>query len=154
MEKNIDKNKELHILLADDDRDDRFFFDEALKELTFATHLTTVENGQKLIDFLLKNTENLPDILFLDLNMPCKNGSECLSEIKSNERLKQLPVIIYSTSLHDEVADLLYRNGAHYYLQKCDFTELKKNLENLINVLIDNPEQPTKNKFIATRLLV
>lgn len=120
------QNVPLNILLADDDKDDRFFFNEALKQLPIATRLTTVENGEKLMDLLSKNSEHLPDVLFLDLNMPRKNGNECLIEIKRNEKLKHLPVIIYSTSLHELVADELYKNGEDYYIKKTDLSELKK----------------------------
>lgn len=141
---------EFHILLADDDRDDRYFFDLALKELPIKTYLTTVENGEKLMRFLSENPEHFPDVLFLDLNMPRKNGSECLKEIKNNEKLKKLPVIIYSTSLHDEIADLLYQNGAHYYLQKCNFDVLKKQLQRIFGILGENTNRPTREKFIIS----
>src|SRR5687767_14662538 len=113
----------LHILLADDDTDDRFFFDKALKLAAIPSNLTTVENGEKLMTFLNSNTDKLPDALFLDLNMPRKNGSECLREIKKDERMRGLPVIIYSTSLHPEIADLLYRDGAYYYIKKSNMQE-------------------------------
>ncbi len=118
--------KKLQLLLADDDADDRFFFDKVLKQLTIPTELKTVEDGEQLMFFLSENYNQLPDILFLDLNMPRKNGSECLAEIKNNKRLKDLPVIIYSTSLLDEMSDLLYKNGAYYYIRKTDIQELKK----------------------------
>lgn len=142
--------KPLHILLADDDRDDRFFFSEALKELPVQATLTTIEDGEKLMLYLVENSDQLPDVLFLDLNMPRKNGSECLLEIKKNEKLKKLPVIIYSTSLNNEVADQLYQNGAHYYLQKCNFPELRKSLDRILVILTENPTRPTKEKFIIS----
>ncbi|MBC8048251.1 MAG: response regulator, partial [Fimbriimonadaceae bacterium] len=82
----------INVLLADDDKDDRYFFDKALKQIPIATHLKTVADGEKLMDYLLKNDVPLPDVLFLDLNMPRKNGSECLAEIKRNEKLKEIPV--------------------------------------------------------------
>jgi CheY-like chemotaxis protein len=142
-------NFPLHILLADDDRDDRFFFDKALESLPFPIQFISIEDGEKLMSFLLKNSEKLPDVLFLDLNMPRKNGSECLSEIKSNEKLKQLPVIIYSTSLHEDVGELLYKNGAHYYVRKTDFSELKKILQRLLTMIVENKfRRPSKDKFI------
>src|SRR4051812_32115664 len=120
------KGEALHILLADDDKDDRFFFGKALQAIPILTDLVTVEDGKKLMEHLLKNPKRLPDVLFLDLNMPRKNGSECLAEIKDSPKIKQLPVIIYSTSLHEDVADLLYEKGAHYYIRKTDLTELEK----------------------------
>ncbi|MCW3072462.1 MAG: response regulator receiver protein [Bacteroidetes bacterium] len=139
----------LKVLLADDDEDDRFFFDIVLKELSIATQLATVENGEKLMRFLAENPDQLPDVLFLDLNMPRKNGSECLAEIKSNKRFKDLPVFIYSTSMHEDVADLLYNNGAHCYIRKTDIIELQQVLEYALGMMIKNNfKRPARNKFI------
>jgi len=141
----------IHILLADDDKDDRFFFSKALEELPLATIFTTVEDGEKLIAYLLKKAGNLPDALFLDLNMPRKNGSECLSEIKANKELSSLPVIIYSTSLHEDVADVLYKNGAHYYVKKTDFNELKRILARVLQLLLDKKfTRPPREEFIIS----
>ena len=64
----------IHILLADDDIDDISFFDKALKELPVSVNLTTVNDGHQLMNYLSENLEHLPDVLFLDLNMPRKNG--------------------------------------------------------------------------------
>jgi CheY-like chemotaxis protein len=143
------QNKSLNILLADDDVDDRFFFGMALKALPYTIDLTTVENGEKLMDHLNANTAKLPDVLFLDLNMPRKNGSECLSEIKTNPKLRQLPVIIYSTSINEDVADSLYKNGAHNYVPKQDLPELIKVLNYAVTLIIENKfAQPNREQFI------
>jgi CheY-like chemotaxis protein len=138
--------KPLRILLADDDRDDRYFFGQALQELPVPTKLSTVEDGEKLIHYLYRH--KMPDVLFLDLNMPRKNGAECLAEIKTCKTLKDLPVVIYSTSLHNDVADILYANGAHYYLRKCDYPELKKSLKKMLGQMTEkNFERPRRDKF-------
>jgi len=142
-------NAILNILLADDDKDDRFFFAKALEGLTVETKLRTVRNGQELIEYLARNFEKLPDVLFLDLNMPRKNGSECLTEIKSNKKIKEFPVIIYSTSLNDEIADILYQKGAHYYMRKCDLSELQIQLQQMLSMLEKNNfKRPSRNRFI------
>ena len=94
-----------NLLLADDDIDDCIFFKEVLEELPVESFLTTVKDGVELMKFL--NTANLPDVLFLDLNMPRKTGHECLSEIKKDQKLKHLPVIIFSTSFDHVVANAL-----------------------------------------------
>ncbi len=139
----------INILLADDDKDDRFFFGMALKKLPILTELSTVEDGEMLIDYLLKNIKRLPDILFLDLNMPRKNGSECLEEIKNNEELKAIPVIIYSTSMGDAEADHLYKNGAHYYVRKADLNEIELILHKVLTLLLKNDfERPSRKEFI------
>src|ERR1035438_3420451 len=119
--------KHLKILLADDDIDDCVFFKDALKDLVISTNLTTVHDGEQLMHLLVNETIEFPHVLFLDLNMPRKNGFECLSEIKSSEKLKSLPVIIFSTSFEQEVVNLLYKNGAQYFIRKpSEFPQFKK----------------------------
>ena len=144
-----DSNVPISILLADDDIDDRQFFDRALKGLPIPTILTTVDNGEKLMTWLSENSTKLPDILFLDLNMPLKTGLECLSEIKKSEKLKQLPVIIYSTHNHEKDAGTLYQKGAHYYIRKTDIMELSKALHRILSLMIKNKfARPAKDKFV------
>jgi CheY-like chemotaxis protein len=138
----------LNILLADDDTDDRYFFEKALSGLSIATELKTVPDGERLMNYLHENSAHLPDVLFLDNNMPRKNGSECLLEIKCNAKLKQIPVILCSTSLGADFANTLYQNGAHYYLHKCDFSELTQSIEMILNLLAANPAQPPRDKFM------
>jgi CheY-like chemotaxis protein len=123
----------LNILLADDDKDDRFLFDKALKEIPISTCLTTVHHGEQLMDYLSENSEHLPDVLFLDLNMPRKTGFECLTEIKENKKLKDLPVIMFSTSFthginyEQDMINMLLRTGAHHFIRKpSDFAQLKQ----------------------------
>jgi CheY-like chemotaxis protein len=86
-----------NVLLAEDDKDDRFFFDKALKEISISTELTTVYDGEELMMYLSENMEHLPDVLFLDINMPRKNGVECITEIRQSEKLKHLFVVMFST---------------------------------------------------------
>ncbi len=119
----------INILLADDNREDHVFFDNALKAISFSTELVVIEDGEKLMSYLFENSENLPDVLFLHHNMPCDNGPKCLSEIKLHPKLKELPVIIYSASLHEDVADMLYNKGAHHYIRKTNIDEFKQIVE-------------------------
>lgn len=129
----------LNILLADDDKDDRIFFEKALKEIPIATHLTTVHDGEKLMDYLEKNIEHLPDVLFLDLAMPRKSGYECLAEIKDNEKLKVLHVIVLTTSItidrnyEQNMINTLCKFGAHDYIRKhSDFEKIKQVLHDAL----------------------
>jgi len=116
----------LNILFADDDADDRFFFNKALEEIDISTQLTTVNDGQLLMNHLCENCDSLPDVLFLDLNMPCKNGYECLSEIKQNVKLKDIPVIIFTTSCPNDSVVMLFKVGAQDFVRKSgDFEQLK-----------------------------
>jgi len=123
----------LNILLADDDMDDCFFFKKALEELQLSTHLTIVRDGQQLMNYLSENSKNLPDVLFLDLNMPCKNGFECLCEIKEHESLKVIPVVMFSTSYPQDqiyetnMINTLLKIGAYHFIRKPgDFAQLKQ----------------------------
>ena len=145
-------SKQLNILLADDDIDDCVFFKEALAELNISTKLTAVHDGEKLMKLLTSKTNVLPHILFLDLNMPRKNGFECLSEIKENEKLKGLPVAVFSTSYEQEVVNLLYKNGAQYFIRKpAEFTQFKKIiLHTLTLIMQENISQPKKEDFVLT----
>ncbi|WP_020602758.1 response regulator [Spirosoma spitsbergense] len=140
------------ILLADDDQDDCLFFKEALNELPVAVHLTTVHDGEELMQRLNRQGEPLPHILFLDLNMPRKSGHECLAEIKRDQKLKQLPVIILSTSFEKEMADMLYLIGAHYCIRKpASITQLRQVIQQALTLLTQGSHlQPTKEDFMLS----
>lgn len=132
----------INLLLADDDVDDCLFFQDALEELSIENNLTTVDDGVKLMNYLLEAATILPDILFLDLNMPRKSGYECLLELKKDESLKDIPVVIFSTSQNTDVVEDLYNNGAHYYIRKPgDFNILKKVIKDALFLLEDNNKQ-------------
>jgi CheY-like chemotaxis protein len=142
----------LNILLADDDTDDCLFFKEALGELLLSTHLTIVNDGEQLMQQLTNEINVLPQVLFLDLNMPRKNGFECLTEIKLSKRLKQLPVIVFSTSFEQEVVNQLYQNGAQYFIRKpSEFSQFKKIIQlSLALITTGNISQPAKANFVIT----
>lgn len=138
------------ILMADDDSDDQFFFQKAVQEISKDIKLEIVVDGEKLMNYLLANTSNLPEVVFIDLNMPRKNGMECLTEIKSNDLLKHLIVIMHSTSLREETANELYGLDAHYYMHKSDYNLLAKNIAQLIDILYHDSARPPKSKFILS----
>jgi CheY-like chemotaxis protein len=144
--------KPLNILLADDDTDDCIFFREALDELLLTTHLTTMHDGEQLMVYLADTSRELIDVLFLDINMPRKNGFECLAEIKQNEKLKDLPVIIFSTSFEQEVVNSLYEIGAQYFIRKpSEFAQFKKIIyHTLLLIVQENITQPSRENFVLT----
>jgi len=147
----------INILLADDDQDDCMLFKEALEELALDTSLRIVNDGGQLIRHLEAVSANLPDVIFLDLNMPRKNGFECLKEIKQHSVWQNLPVIIISTSYDLEKADLLYRAGANYYITKpSDFQVLKYAVHNVVTLVTQShgsrTRQPTKEKFFINKI--
>ncbi|OIN57404.1 response regulator [Arsenicibacter rosenii] len=131
------------ILLADDDDDDCLFFREALNELPLSTTLIMVHDGEQLMLLLMKNRDHLPHVLFLDLNMPRKSGHECLCEIKKDENLKHLPVVILSTAFEQDMADLLYQNGAQYCARKpANFSQLKQVIHQVLTLLREPATAP------------
>jgi CheY-like chemotaxis protein len=142
----------LNILLADDDKADCLLFKDALEELPISANLTIVHNGEQVIEQLTKKENKLPDVLFLDLNMPQKNGFASLGEIKRNSDLQKLPVIIFSTASERETIMNVYRDAAHYYICKpFDFSQLKKVIyEALTLISQENNSLPLEDKFIIT----
>jgi CheY-like chemotaxis protein len=124
--------------------DDCFFFEKALEELQLSTHLTIVRDGQQLMNYLSENSKNLPDVLFLDLNMPRKNGFECLCEIKEHESLKVIPVVMFSTSYpRDQIYEAnmintLLKIGAHHFIRKPgDFAQLKQVIHQTLTMFLE-----------------
>lgn len=105
------------ILLADDDHDDTFLFREALEQVPVETRLSVAENGAQLLQ-LMKDADAKPDIIFLDMNMPVKNGLECLGEIRGTAGYEQVPVVILSTSVAQYLWESAYKGGANLYIQK------------------------------------
>lgn len=140
----------LNILLADDDMDDCLFFKKAVDELPVVTTLTIVNEGEQLMQLLTNDAYELPHVLFLDLNMPRKNGFECLSEIKGNKKLHQLPVIMFSTSFEQEVVNQLFKNGAHYFIRKpSEFSQFKKIIQQALTIIAkENISVPTMENFV------
>ncbi len=127
-----------HILLADDDADDREFFSEAIDELKMQHTLTLFKDGKELMDYLDhpdREDDDKPHILFLDLNMPMKTGSECLREIRQNPKYNDLSIAIYSTSSSEKDIEETFILGANVYIRKPnDFATLKKVIKEVVNV--------------------
>ena len=142
----------LNILLADDDIDDCIFFKAAVDEFPLPTQLTAVHDGEQLMLLLACEKNELPDILFLDLNMPRKNGFECLSEIKFNKKFNKLPVIMYSTSFDQGIVNLLFKNGAQYFIRKpAEFLQFKKIIKQTLALIMqENIAPATEENFVLT----
>ncbi len=121
------------ITLADDDEDDRLFFTDAFEELKINTIVNTVNNGRELLNFLNHPETVLPNIIFLDLNMPILNGIECLKEIKRDDKFKDIAIAIYSTSSSDQDVENTFVLGANIYIKKpSNFNDLKKILSDVV----------------------
>ena len=147
------ENAPLHILLADDDENDRQLFKEAFSELNIKTIVRTVNNGIQLMQWLNRKNIRLPDLLFLDLNMPRKNGLECLKEIKSNEKLKDISISIYSTSDNEKDIEETFLNGANVYITKPNnFNKLKQVLEKAVMKTFQYQDQAMKRENFLLRI--
>ncbi|MHA6696203.1 response regulator [Chryseobacterium sp. A301] len=124
-----------YIFLADDDEDDRLLFTDAFEELKITTKVKTFNDGAELMDYLNDENAILPEILFLDLNMPKKNGLECLGEIKASNRFSDMAVAIYSTSSSEDHIEETFIKGANIYIKKPnDFQVLKKVLLDVVTM--------------------
>lgn len=138
----------VNILLADDDIDDCNFFKKALESISVPTQLKTVADGEKLMEYL-DGPEQLPHVLFLDINMPRKNGFECLAEIKRNAKLKSLPVVMISTANSTDKMQMLFKKGANIYVRKANTLEdLVQIIRNALPIALDSPFSDTNLKYI------
>jgi CheY-like chemotaxis protein len=104
------------ILMVDDDTDDQSFVKMAVQKYSDEIKINFANNGMLAIDFLNENPN--PNLIILDLNMPQKNGKEVLNYIKTNDTLKQIPVLIYTTTNSPEEINKVYRLGANSFLTK------------------------------------
>src|SRR6478672_5047744 len=123
------------VILTDDDRDDASLFKEALQEIDDRITLECFEEGRVAVDHLTAKDFELPDIIFLDINMPIINGWYCLEEFKKSSRLVNVPIYIYTTSSHKMEKERALSMGATGFITKPnDFNELKKILKKILSI--------------------
>jgi CheY-like chemotaxis protein len=122
------------IYMADDDEDDRMLFSDAMQELELAVELKQAPDGLRLLDMLAEGVKRLPEIVFLDINMPGRSGLECLKEIKNAEgALGSVKVVMLSTSGTPENIEMSYALGADLYAVKpSSFQGLKELLYDVL----------------------
>lgn len=120
-----DKGGGIIILMADDDDDDFVLTQKALKESKLLNKLTRVRDGEELMDYLYKRGEfaddpnvERPGVILLDLNMPRKDGREALREIKSDSDLRNIPVVVFTTSKAEEDIYRSYQLGVNSFITK------------------------------------
>lgn len=118
-------NTQIPILVADDDEDDRFLIKTAFRDNEFTNELFFVSDGVELMQFLTRQGEYTdeerfprPGIIFLDLNMPRKDGWEALAEIKQHPELRSIPVVVLTTSNSERDILRTYESGANCYITK------------------------------------
>jgi CheY-like chemotaxis protein len=123
-----------NVLLAEDDEEDVLLFNTVLSELNRDIFVKVVTDGILLMTFLKQET-TLPEMIFLDLNMPHKNGFECLSEIKGNEKWSSIKIVILSTSSQPQQIDKAYKGGADLYLAKpVSYTHFKNMIDKCLSL--------------------
>jgi CheY-like chemotaxis protein len=136
-----------HVLLADDDEDDRTLFTEAVHTVASHIKVTLVENEPNLLIFL--NSEIIPEVIFLDVNMPQKSGLDCLRAIKSNINYINTAVVMYSTSNHLKDIDEAYAEGADFYMIKpSNYSTLIEILKSLFETLSTNGKFHSRESFL------
>jgi CheY-like chemotaxis protein len=122
------------ILLADDDPDDCMLFTEALRDLSIRQQPVIIPDGQQLIDYL-KDAVIIPDLVFLDINMPLKDGVAALKEIKAEKSLRHIPVVMLSTTKSPQTLQETYRSGASLYACKpTSYTSLVLLLQKILSL--------------------
>ncbi|WP_163409846.1 response regulator [Flavobacterium ajazii] len=139
------------IYLADDDEDDRMLFIEAIQEVDQSIAVTEAKDGQQLLDILNSDSLNLPEIIFLDINMPGKGGFECLQEIRnSNTDLKSVNIIMLSTSSSSLSIDKAFELGASFYAVKpSTFDGLKKLIKKTLEMNLISVDQHSGKVLLA-----
>ncbi len=129
----MDANKDFLIVLADDDQDDKETFEDAVASLVTDVDVVTFEDGEKLLHYLLEPESQIPDLLFLDMNMPCKDGLQVLKEIKGSKKLKDIFTVMYSTSDNPLFVNRSYKLKADGFIKKTpDTKDLKRLLQKSI----------------------
>jgi len=138
--------KALSFLLVDDDSDDTSLFKEVLEEVNSSIIFNSAEDGQQAIQFLKSRTNELPDVIFLDLNMPKMGGKECLTQIKKDEHLHKIPVIMYTTSSQSKDIEETMQKGAICFITKpTNIKELKNILASIAGRRHNNLEKTLRN---------
>jgi len=104
--------------LTDDDVDDQFFFQMALRKSGEKADLHVYDNGILLLEALIKGDTALPDVIFMDYNMPCKNAVQCMEELRLHQHLQHIPVIILTTGMSPAEMEKVYQKGATACIRK------------------------------------
>ena len=123
-----------NIFLAEDDEDDRLLFTMAVEEIDNSICLNYAKNGVEALT-KLSNMHTLPDLVFMDINMPLMNGFECLSHLKKHIRFKNIPVVILTSTNNPTEEELAQMLGANFFLLKSfNFSLLQTNITNMLDL--------------------
>lgn len=141
-----------HILLSDNDNGDCSLFLETPEEVKCQANVTITRDGATLVQALDASTDEKPEVIFLDLNMPRKNGFECLHEIRKSVVFGQIPIVIYTTSNSVDIIEKVYEEGANLYVTKpSSFSLLKKTLSYVLSLAAEElNRKPSRERFVVT----
>jgi CheY-like chemotaxis protein len=147
------QNEFKNIILVDDDVDDRDLFLEAMEFINPLAEIKTSKDGEELMEYLATVSKS-PDVIFLDLNMPRKNGKECLKELRISKQFRLTPIVIFTTSLNPVDVQETFAQGATFFMRKPNsFEELKQILHNLLNSRLQTAGERDREKFVVNRTL-
>jgi len=139
----------LHVLFVDDDSDESYLFNEALEQSGLTIKLSRAKDGNDLLNFL--QTQPLPDIVFIDLNMPYKDGLEALIEIRKDSKFEKLPLVIYSTTKNSNHIDATYKHGASLFVVKPNtFDGMVEVVRKVCTIDWENFSTPEREGFLIS----
>jgi CheY-like chemotaxis protein len=137
------------ILYADDDEDDCQLFREILSELNFQGRVTIVNDGEHLMSKVHDLTFEVPSIIFLDINMPCKNGIECLEDIRSNATYKSVPVVMLTTARNSSrIIKCFNKEASRYIIKPTSVARLRALIHDILQMDSHALAAPQKNNFL------
>jgi len=145
----------IHILLVEDNEGDVILTKEALEETKVDYTIDVAIDGDIAMDMLNKNNEfakiKTPDLIFLDINLPKKNGHEVLKFVKTSDKLRHIPVIMLTTSSYEKDINLAYQNYANCFITKCvEMEEFIEAVAKIINFWVYVVKLPSNN-YIETK---
>jgi response regulator RpfG family c-di-GMP phosphodiesterase len=136
-----------NVLIAEDDDEDFELFSEVIQNLSLKVFLARAPNGDVLMKIL---HQEVPDMLFLDILMPCKNGKDCLHEIRAHKKFDELPIIVYSSVRDLETIEFCYRKGTNLFVYKPHtYAELVQTIERIFSMNWKKVRYyPTRSNFV------
>jgi CheY-like chemotaxis protein len=139
------------IVLAEDNLEHCFFFKKAVKEIDPSIQFSEVHDGDKLIELLERY---LPDLLFLDLTMPCRDGVQCIKELREDRAYDRLPIIVFTISSQEPVIQTAYGFGANlYFIKPKNYDLLIASLHEILSMSWEDPRAITEKYFLDNRYL-
>ena len=144
--------KKFLIAVVDDDQDDRELLIDVVREIENGLEILQFESGSSFLAYLKNSIKDLPNLVFMDLNMPIMGGMQCLVKLREFLNANVLPVAIYSTSSSLEHINEAYSLGANLYIPKPnDFNDLKRCVDSVLKMVVEEKMKiPNKETFLYT----